>query len=149
VIRMKNKLKTPSITKFPSAIKKSRKENAFNGFYPVWQFSSMDFEGPFGWHPSQKIATSILLEIRTKLAQFESMTWHEIEGRRHHFQPVDSICKEAQQRLAELKQDDLDGLFSLSLSGPQRVWGIRSGAVFKILWWDPDHQVYPCKLKHT
>jgi len=128
-----------------ASIKKPRIENYSEIQTPVWQFNFMDFEGPWSW----QIPAATFLEIRDKLSQFESMTWSEIEGPSHHFAEVSNLCKEAQDRLVELKQDDIDHLFSLRLSGRQRVWGIRAGPIFKILWWDPEHIVYPSLKKHT
>jgi len=54
----------------------------------------------------------------------------------NHFVPVDQLCKEARDRLAELRLDEVDGLTSLRLSGTERVWGIREYNVLMILWWD-------------
>ena len=53
------------------------------------------------------------------------------------------------QRLVEIKQDDLSQLFSLRISAKCRVWGILDGRVFKVLWYDPKHEVYPSTKGHT
>lgn len=45
--------------------------------------------------------------------------------------------------------DDVDDLYQLHVTGPKRVWGIRFGPYLKLLWWDPDHQVYPVRKRHT
>lgn len=29
----------------------------------------------------------------------------------------------------------------------KRVFGLRSGAKFKILWWDPNHEIWPTTVK--
>ncbi len=146
---MKKSPKIDTKIQISDSTKKPRFENILESKIPVWQFHAMDFNGPFSWHPEEKIPTSTLLEIHNKLSQFESMTWHEIEGGKHHFSAVSSLSKEAKNRLTFLKQDDIDELFSLRLTGTQRVWGIRVGPVFKILWWDPKHLVYPSTKKHT
>lgn len=53
------------------------------------------------------------------------------------------MISEAQTRLEELKLDDEEELFRFRLDGTARVWGIREGRVFKILWWDPEHEICP------
>lgn len=117
---------------------------------PVWRFQTVDFEGPFGWiscRPRTK-----LREVIEKLGQFESMTWQEIEQSRSHkchFIDVDDLQKQARDRLDQIGQGDVDQVFSLHLSGPERVFGIRDRWIFKILWWDPEHAVCKSKLKHT
>ncbi|MBX7259668.1 MAG: hypothetical protein K1Y02_25150 [Candidatus Hydrogenedentes bacterium] len=61
--------------------------------------------------------------------------------------PINEICKNAQKRLSEIRQDDIDELFSFRIMKKKRLWGILDRHVFKILWWDPDHQVYPMDTK--
>ena len=40
-------------------------------------------------------------------------------------------------------------LVSLRLSGKQRIYGIQDRGVLLLLWWDPDHKIYPVKKKGT
>ena len=97
--------------------------------------------GAWGWH----VATTerLLKYIIPKLHNFESMTWADIPGTGSHEIIVDQICREAQDRLVEIDKNDEDTLFSLRLTGKRRVWGIRRGAILHLLWWDPEHSVYP------
>jgi len=92
---------------------------------------------------------AILLEILSKIRDFERAKWPEIERRGSHFIPIDRLIPEARRRLEMLKLDDTDYLFSLRLSGRERLWGLRVNDVFSLLWWDPDHQVCPATLGHT
>ena len=117
--------------------------------YPVWRVSRLDENGPFGW---REIGGNKLLEIRKKLAHFEKMKWVEIlvqSKHQNHSVSVDQICKDAQDRLRNIKQDDIDDLVSLRLSGKGRVWGIFEQGTLNLLWWDPDHLVCPSLKKHT
>lgn len=106
----------------------------------------MEFQDPFGWH---LVTGTKLNDIRGKLAHYETMTWAEIENRLSHLIPRLELCHDAQERLRELKQDDIDHLLSLRLSGKERVFGILEGSVLRIIWWDPEHQVCPSEKKHT
>lgn len=108
----------------------------------------MDMDGPFGWN-ALKGQGIFWQEIFPKLRDFESMTWHEVEGDRHHAISIDRLSKEARVRLEELNLDDIDEIFSLALTGRSRMLGIRDRNVFRVLWWDPDHKVCPSKKKHT
>lgn len=90
--------------------------------------------------------------IPQTLANYESMNWREILQNRNsgcHSIPASKLCSSAQERLAELRQDDTDDLISLRKAGKERIWGIKDRDVLKILWWDPNHEVYPVELKHT
>lgn len=77
------------------------------------------------------------------------MTWSEIEGRSSHAVKVTGLAREARARLDELRQDEVEELFSVRIIGRERIWGIRAGAVLHLLWWDPYHQVCPSPKKHT
>lgn len=112
---------------------------------PVWRVSIMDMDGPFGWNALTKAK---LLEVHRKLGDMESTKWSEIlRGKSNHAMPVAVLEKEARDRLAEIGQDDIDELFQIRLSGPERIFGIRDRHVFRILWWDPDHKVYKTPKK--
>lgn len=116
---------------------------------PAWRVSKLEMVDPFGWH---RIEAAKLEEVRRKLAHFEAMTWQEIlvsSGHRNHAVAIDRICDAAADRLEEIGQGDIEELVSLRLSGPERVWGIRTGNVLMILWWDPEHAVCPALLRHT
>jgi hypothetical protein len=106
----------------------------------------MEMCAPFGWH---RLTGSELSEIREKLKSFESMTLSEILNRNNHRVPVGLLCKDAKDRLRELKLDDIEELLSLRLTGVQRIWGILDQNIVVLLWWDPYHLVCPSLKKHT
>jgi hypothetical protein len=106
----------------------------------------MEMCDPFGWHA---LDAPLLAEVREKLRYFESMTLSEILGRNNHLVPVSQLCKDARDRLAQLRLDDLEELLSLHLTGIKRVWGILEHNVVILLWWDPEHRICPSLKKHT
>lgn len=90
-------------------------------------------------------------ELYPKLKDFESKKWWELENEKfgkagkskHHWVKVNKIIKPAQKRLSELNIDDIDEIFSIRLTGTQRVWGLRDYNYFKILWFDFNHEICP------
>jgi hypothetical protein len=111
---------------------------------PSWSFSTVDKNGPFAW-PKGKEAES---KIVSKLHDFDSMKWSEIEGSDHHHLTPDSLSKEAVKRLHEIKkEDEIDSIFSFHLQGGVRIICIRDRGVAKLLWYDTDHKVCPSKKK--
>ncbi|HEV2720913.1 MAG TPA: hypothetical protein VG323_12905 [Thermoanaerobaculia bacterium] len=135
----------PRVTKVPAIAA----DPSTNHLYPSWRIGRLLLVGPFGWH---ELEAAKLLEIRAKLANFESMTWNDIivgAKKRNHTISVDQLCKDAQHQLASLNLYDIDEVVSLHLTGTERVWGYREGAVLHVLWWDPDHQIRPSLPKHT
>ena len=121
------------------------------GRTPVWGLRRMDMDGAWGWRrvESERWWNRIL----PVLQNFESMTWAELmsgsggrsAGTNNHPVPVGGLSRKARKRLGELRQDDLDELFSLRIAGKERVYGIRDGRTFHLLRYDPNHDVYPVK----
>jgi hypothetical protein len=141
----KTQNKKPRASLIPAREKspKSASSDTFYHLRPAWRIARMELVDPYGWHliPADK-----LRDIRHKLGGFEGQTWSDIitkSQNNNHFMPVLKICCEAQARLNALHLEDTDALFSLRLSGRERVWGILDNGILMILWWDPFHSIYP------
>lgn len=118
------------------------KEPSLDGGGPLaWRIGIMDHDGPFGW--SQLTDAAKLREVISKLHEFEHKPWAEITKGGSHPIECSRLCKEAKDRLKKISQDDVEELMSFRLTGKNRVWCIRHLNVMRILWWDPDHKVYP------
>ncbi|WP_060930046.1 hypothetical protein [Granulicoccus phenolivorans] len=121
---------------------------------PAWSFSLIDheFSGEWGWDKlGQRMGP-----VFDFLKQMESLTWKDITDQsyrprtsrptqKHHAIPQDKLCRDAQDRLVELELDDVDELFRFRTGFKERLWGIHvpDSGVFCLLWWDPNHRVYP------
>ncbi len=117
----------------------------------AWHFGIRDLDhAEWGWN---KLGPDGFLELVQELCHFETMTWAELSkavgdkrsGNKHHLIDVTACCKNAQDRLAAIKQDDVDQLFSLRLRNKLRLFGIRSGRVLRLIWHDQEHTVYQIK----
>jgi hypothetical protein len=104
----------------------------------------IDLGGPWGWSNVQEAE---LVEIQEKLGHLEAESWASLSGDRHHRVRVAQIIGDAQARLRQIARDDLDHLWSIRLTGRNRVWGILHGSAFYVLWWDPRHEVCPSLKK--
>lgn len=90
-------------------------------------------------------------KIFPKLQSYEKNTWTEILSFTHrrkdkmvsnnHTVPVANLCKEARDRLEELKYN-VDYMFSLRLEAKLRIYGFRVQNYLEILWVDREHEVY-------
>lgn len=121
-----------------------------NGERPHFSFEYADRTCQSGFaFPPDSAADE--LDLLGFLCEMSQLTWANIEAqrsgprRRHHDQPVASICKAAQVRLGDVRFDEVvdEEIFRFRLTGVKRLWGFRHGRVFHAVWWDPDHQVYP------
>lgn len=116
---------------------------------PAWNIGLIDPLGP--WSFKQLDCPQWWDDIYSKLKNYETMTWQEIydasggrsHGNNNHDIPICDLIPQARRRLKELNLDDISSLFSLRLTGQQRIWGILDGNVLKLLWFDPKHQICP------
>ncbi len=113
---------------------------------PAWSFEVLDIEGPWGWN-NDEVNAIFWTKMVPKLQSFETMTRAEISqaaggrrhGNNHHFVNVEDLTRKAQKRLSEIRQDDIDAIFSFRLTARTRIYGIRESRIFKLLWYDPFH----------
>lgn len=113
----------------------------------VWKVTGIDDNSQWGWN--QITCPDFFKNIWDKMRNFETMTWGEILGRNHHAVDVNDIIKPAKNRLEQLGHDDQAELISFYITSRQRIWAIRSGEAAFLLWWDPNHEIYPSQLRNT
>ena len=114
-------------------------------FHPSWRFAALDIEGQFGW---SSVDRGELEEIRTKLGEYERLTWGEIkiqQADRNHLIGIASMSRAAQARLRQILPG-VEELFSLRITGKKRIFGIiQDHGAMLLVWWDRHHQVCPTK----
>ena len=77
------------------------------------------------------------------LPGIESLNRSQLIARKCHPVNQDGMAKAAHDRLITIHKDDCDELWSLRVQGKPRIWAIPSENVMHVLWWDPEHEVYP------
>lgn len=128
----------------PRQIKTGGDPSSFDKETIAWQFFRLDrSHALWGW----EIPASQWKDILRHLVSFEGLTWANIKeqsgGRRrgtnHHPIEISKFNRSAQNRLEELGLDDYETIFSLRITNTLRLYGIRDGRVFQIVWRDPYH----------
>ncbi len=139
---------SPNSPPIIKAARRAEDPTSTNHMRPAWVFTSLDENGP--WGRCKLEDNTVWEDILPNIRAYESMTWAEIEldKKRNHSVPVSGLCKEARKRAQEIRLD-VDDLFRFRFSGKQRLWGIRDRNMFKLLWWDPGHEICPSELKNT
>ena len=148
-LQQRNVAKTASAIKYPSSI------TPFHDRSPIWSFRYCDFE-----HERWGIASNgeILPDILARLRDFQGQTWGEIlrdtAGRngntKNHDIPLTDIIKEAQKRFSDINlHQDFDSLYSLTVTGRLRLFGILTEEVFHLVWIDVSHEICPSTKRHT
>lgn len=108
-----------------------------------FEYADKDYNGAWSW--ATEAEAHALLSFMSEVGK---LTWAEIRPRKgkppHHIQTIDTICREAQDRITELGIDHLvELLFRFGVGNKGRLWGFVINGVFYVLWWDRDHQVCP------
>ena len=115
----------------------------------VWQLRHLD-DFPKEW------ITADWPRVVTRLQYLEQQGWRRIgadskKKDTDHFIKLNLLHSNAQQRLVKLQLDDEDHLLSIHVHGGVRAWAVRVGTtpIARLLWWDPDKEVYPTSKRHT
>ena len=93
--------------------------------------------------------------IVSKLQNYETQTWQEVlnasggksegNGNNNHFILATKLPKKEQTYYMEKKyMRKFDKVFSLRLSGKERLIGFIDGVIFRVLWYDNSHTFFPC-----
>lgn len=113
-----------------------------------WHFRYVDYGGPYGWDACE--ISHLKETIMDRVRSFETMTWRELRSRDLlHTHPLANVSLDAKRRLAEIEQDDVEALVSLRVEKRRRIWGIQDRLYFRVLWWDPEHRVYPMNIANN
>lgn len=104
-----------------------------------------------GFRPTEQAGADCFYTISDKLKHLAIAGWSSVNqnSAHHHEIQLHKLTRDAQKRLRQLTFDDLDGLFSLRLTGKKRIFGVRKDPYFYVVWWDPEHKVCPSVKKGT
>lgn len=128
---------------------------SYENVCPIWVFDRIDRNGQFAFDIERKDFNHY--EILDKMISYATMTWSQLryqthdDGRsKHHYLEADKLSKEAQERLKAMHlEEESDLIYSIALQNKLRVVGLRDKDKFHVLWYDPEHDVYPATKKHT
>ncbi len=145
----KGRKNPPKVSRQPQPKKHPKAQFVNDSEFSIsWRLSDSDHGGNWAWtNLGDPIQYKRVIE---RLQEFEKKNWNEIIRSGSHPISVGDIVKSARDRLQKLKLDDIDELMSFRISGKERVWSIRQlNNVMKVLWWDPNHEIYPIRKRHT
>ena len=144
---IKSKSKDLRFDVAPSQVKLPRARNfPTENVHLQVKVEKMDFDGRWGWVTFKPVHLQKLL---ARLLECQKLTWQELRGSGSHCVSLNLITNDARKRLEFLQCDDIEELYSLRLTSKERIWGIKDGAIFWLLWWDPNHEICPCDKKNT
>lgn len=118
----------------------------------VFRFDCTDLGDDCPWSLAN-VSPDDQKDLLEHLRQYESRTVGELRGGRlsdftSYPNFADCPNKKAVDRLAAL-YDATDSIARFRLSGTKRLYGFLVDNEFHLLWWDPNHEVWPSRKRHT
>jgi len=108
----------------------------------AWRINQIQMVDPYGWH---ELTVDKLSYIKSKLSELEKKTWAEIFVKEKHWNhplPVAELKCPLARRWMRNNMQDQDQLWTIRLSGAERIWGVFSDGAYLVLFWDPDHIIW-------
>ena len=138
-------VKKPKIGVNPSQTKTPKLTTTFEREDDTIIFSFQWFDSINKWCKNDLPKEHDVWEIIEKLKGFEQKKWKHLAANqdRDHSVPFHKLIPAAQAAAIKKQIDDQDEIWSIRLTGMQRVWGVKHGRHFMVIWWDPHHQVCP------
>ena len=111
---------------------------------PIYAKSLMPADGNIvsAWGYAQTIASLVIALLMPLLGSIA-----DVQGMKIKF--FLGSNQTPQDRLAKYYEREGDALARFRLGGTERLYGFLVGNEFHILWWDPNHEVWPSTRKHT
>jgi hypothetical protein len=120
----------------------------------IWVFRDADTTGHFRFDVDREDFNAALMF--SKLLEYSRRTWndvlketHDSQGKsRNHTLDFRKLSAEARRSIRDkgLNDTDADRLFSLSLLNKIRVIGLRENELFRVYWYDPNHEFCPSQI---
>lgn len=109
-----------------------------------FRFNRVDVEGD--WCLSG-IEAGDHKELIRFMGEIETMKVKEVIPSRCKREDVagSSVNQDAKKRAQTVFRDDHDRIHVLHVSGRKRLWGLQFENEFSVIWWDPNHEIWPTK----
>ena len=143
---------TPSLEKTPRSINLVN----YQKHYFKWCITKSDITGDWSWIEQRNwTALEFTDSIKPHMNSYISTSWEEVENATYNgkhgirkklnkYQPLDSLCKEAQLRWQNIEYlTQFEELFRLRLGSDKRIWGIRLQHHFFLIWHERGHKICP------
>jgi hypothetical protein len=143
-VKNRNNRKQVKVSEIPQGRKeaKSAPEEPAMSRKASWQLNRAQMADPYGWHD---LSLKEVLYVQVKPSELERQTWAEIFVKRKHWNhsvPVSQLkCPEARKWMRRNMPDQTE-LWTLRLSGAERVWGVFGQGTYLLVFWDPDHLIW-------
>lgn len=113
-----------------------------------WRFTHADRESQWGL---QHLTTETWHAILERLMHFETMTVQELRESSVYteYDLPSRMTPASLRRLEEMNLGDMTKIGRFRVWKQPRLYGFMEGNVFHVLWWDPQHEIYPWEPRNT
>lgn len=125
-------------------------ENSVYDETVVVNFGNADQEGQWSWGADRNWDSAQQTDLEAFFIALGEINWRTLyQDQNHGDRPTSAYCAEAYQRWCILDFEQFDTVFRFRLTGACRLYGIRMGNCFYLIWLDLNHLIMPSILKHT
>ena len=117
-----------------------------------WNFSQFDGNSDWGFAAFKREHIDVVMKMVT---HFESVGWNAIQRKKKsHGVDVKNSKPALKAWSAYCSGNNVSDakppkLFSLRIDSTKRLYGIRDGGIFNVIWYDPHHDLFPSHKKNT
>lgn len=128
----------------------------------TWCRSKADVDGAWTWGQLRQWTDDEWTQgIEGFFNGLGQVTWanimndHKVPARdgklvpKHHHQDVEPFCGEAIERWIERELELWPTSFRFRVAAKRRLYGIRNGSHFHLVWWDRTHDICPVEPSNT
>jgi len=137
---------------------RSKSPSNYKKHYFSWCITHSDTGCSWPWNePRQWSQDEYTQIIKPHMDSHNNDPWQDVETKTYNgshgfrsllnkYQPLDSLCGDAQLRWLELELiSQFEELFRFRLGTNRRVWGVRIQHHFYMVWYERDHKICPPK----
>lgn len=114
-----------------------------------WRFTHADQQGRWGL---QHLTIDMWNAVLGRLVHFETMTVQELRESSVYTEydlSNTGLLSAALARLEEMGLGDMTRIGRFRVWKKPRLYGFMEGNVFHVLWWDPEHEIWPWEPRNT
>lgn len=108
----------------------------------AWRIGKIQLIDPYGWHI---LDASGIARIKERLSSLERNTWNDIFVRDRHYNHkirTDQLKCSIAKKWMHDHLPDYPYLWTIRVTGAERIWGIFAEGAYQIIFWDPRHLIW-------
>jgi hypothetical protein len=119
----------------------------YNEEKAAWRISRIQLIAPYGF---RELDVEGISRVKERLGALERNSWKDIFIRDKHYNhqiEVDELKCAIAKKWMEDNLPDQHSLWTIRVTGKERIWGILAEGAYQIVFWDPEHLIWEVPKK--